>query len=165
MIRRSRKCWIEILESRYVAAVDPFTIAVLPDTQFYSETVPSIFNAQTDWIVAQRQARNIVFATQLGDLVQNGERDANRNLTEWQRADAAMDRLDGNLASNPDGVLPYTALIGNHDYVTVSDKTSGNARYQEFFSPNRYADRILTPRNFPISEHSEVCSAVQWIPC
>ena len=141
MIRRSRKCWIEILESRYVAAVDPFTIAVLPDTQFYSETVPSIFNAQTDWIVSQRQARNIVFATQLGDLVQNGERGANRNLTEWQRADAAMDRLDGNLASNPDGVLPYTALIGNHDYVTVSDKTSGNARYQEFFSPNRYANR------------------------
>jgi hypothetical protein len=141
MILRSRKCWIEILESRYVAAADPFTIAVLPDTQFYSESFPSIFNAQTDWIVAQRQARNIVFATQLGDLVQNGERGADRNLAEWQRADAAMDRLDGNLASTPDGVLPYTALIGNHDYVTVSDKTSGNARYQEFFSPTRYASR------------------------
>ena len=80
MILRSRKCWIEILESRYVAAADPFTIAVLPDTQFYSESFPSIFNAQTDWIVAQRQARNIVFATQLGDLVQNGERGADRNL-------------------------------------------------------------------------------------
>ena len=141
MTLRSRKCWIEILESRYVAAADPFTIAVLPDTQFYSESFPSIFNAQTDWIVAQRQIRNIVFATQLGDLVQNGERGADRNLTEWQRADAAMDRLDGNLASTPDGVLPYTALIGNHDYVTVSDKTSGNARYQEFFSPTRYASR------------------------
>lgn len=141
MPRRRRIGLFERFESRIVAAIDPFTIAVLPDTQFYSETYPAIFNAQTDWVVAQKQARNIVFATQLGDIVQNGERGSDRNLTEWQRADAAMDRLDGNLTTAPDGVLPYTALIGNHDYVTVSDKTSGNARYLEYFGPNRYATR------------------------
>lgn len=115
----------ERLESRALMAVDPFTIAVLPDTQFYSEGYPDTFNAQTQWVLDHRISKNIVFVSQLGDIVQNGESGATRNLTEWQRADAAMDKLDGSLATSPDGLIPYTALIGNHDYVTISDKTSG----------------------------------------
>jgi hypothetical protein len=131
----------ERLESRSLMAVDPFTIAVLPDTQFYSEGYPDTFNAQTQWVLDHRISKIIVFVSQLGDIVQNGESGATRNLTEWQRADAAMDKLDGSLATSPDGLIPYTALIGNHDYVTISDKTSGNSRYNEFFGPSRYQGR------------------------
>ena len=34
-----------------LASSDDFTIIVLPDTQFYSESYQAIFTAQTQWIV------------------------------------------------------------------------------------------------------------------
>src|SRR5688572_8408218 len=83
----------------------PFTVAVLPDTQFYSESFPATFHAQTQWIVDHAATNNIKFVTHLGDVTQNGGA-----LIEWWRADAAMDRLD-TLPS-----LPYSVAIGNHDY-------------------------------------------------
>ena len=46
---------------------------VLPDTQHYSEAFPAIFTAQTQWIVDNRDARNIVFVTHEGDIVENND--------------------------------------------------------------------------------------------
>ena len=37
-----------------VTASDYFTIAVLPDTQYYSEKYPAIFTQQTQWIADNR---------------------------------------------------------------------------------------------------------------
>ena len=51
-----------------------FTIAVLPDTQFYSRKYPQIFQAQTDWVIANRTRLNIVYVAQLGDIVDGGEK-------------------------------------------------------------------------------------------
>lgn len=139
--KRQRLCGLEFFEARFLCAIDPFTLVVLPDTQFYSQTYPDTFIAQTQWVVDNRMARNIAFVSHLGDIVQSGESGSTRNQTEWQRADAAMDRLDGNLALQPDGLVSYSALLGNHDYRVVSDKTSGSSRYQEFFGPARYRGR------------------------
>ena len=122
-------------------ASDPFSLVVLPDTQFYSQSYPNTFIAQTQWVVDNLTSRNIAFVSHLGDIVQSGESGTSRNQTEWQRADAALDRLDGNLALQPDGLVPYSVVLGNHDYRVVSDKTSGTTRYQEFFGPTRYAGR------------------------
>jgi hypothetical protein len=114
------------------APADPFTVVMMPDTQFYAQSYPGTFNAQTDWIASRTGPDNIRFVTLPGDIVQNGASGADRNLTEWTRADTAMDRLDG--------VVPYSASLGNHDYDVV-DNHSSATRYVEFFGPNRYAGR------------------------
>ena len=63
---------------------EDFTIIVIPDTQFYSSSMnggsPEIFEAQTRWIVENRDSLNVVFVTHLGDYVQNGD----EVLAEWE---------------------------------------------------------------------------------
>ncbi|MGL4422201.1 MAG: DNRLRE domain-containing protein, partial [Gemmataceae bacterium] len=46
-----------------------------------------------------------------------------------------------NLTTNPDGRVPYSVAIGNHDYVSVSNRASGANRYPQFFGASRYAGR------------------------
>jgi hypothetical protein len=95
-----------------------FTIAVLPDTQFYSEKYPETFLAQTRWIAEQAKARRIAAVLQLGDVT-------NRNTTqEWERAQQAIDVLRG--------VVPCFLAAGNHDYGArggFENRTSGFSRY------------------------------------
>ena len=99
------------------AAAPEFTIIALPDTQHYSEAFPHIFTAQTQWIVDNKTARNIVFVTHEGDIVEH-----NSNLAEWQAANASMSLLDG--------VVPYGMGPGNHDVPTTL--------YNQFFPYTRY---------------------------
>ncbi len=102
-----------------------FTIVAIPDTQHYSEQVAltPIYNAQMQWIVDSQDDLNTVFASHLGDIVENAG-----NTPEWTRADAAQDILDTNGVKN--GVLP-----GNHDM----NVTNGNAaNYDIWFPPSRY---------------------------
>ena len=88
-----------------------FTIAVLPDTQYYSESFPGIYREQTLWIAEQQRERNIACVLHLGDLV-------NQNLREqWRNAVKAMSILDGR--------LPYFFVTGNHDYDDGGDKDRG----------------------------------------
>lgn len=60
-----------------------FTVVTLPDTQFYSATMnggsPAMFQAQTDWIVANRSNLNVRFVTHLGDITQRGQNGGNSN--------------------------------------------------------------------------------------
>jgi hypothetical protein len=90
---------------RTLPAAEEFTFVVLPDTQHYSEAFPEIYTAQTQWIVNNKAARNIVFVTHLGDLVEHAS-----VPLEWQRAKASMSLLDG--------VVPYGMGPGNHDQPT-----------------------------------------------
>jgi hypothetical protein len=97
---------VTFLGRRVASSASEFTIIALPDTQHYSETYPDIYTAQTQWIVDNVLARNIVFVTHEGDIVQNFS-----NTIEWDRADAAMSLLDG--------VVPYGMGPGNHDQPTT----------------------------------------------
>ena len=135
-MRHLRLAGGERLESRLALASLPFTVAVLPDTQFYSQTYPETFKAQTRWVVANRVAENIAFVSHLGDIVQTGS-----STAQWTNADAAMDLLDGSLAANPDGLVPYSATIGNHDYTKMYTKPNGATLYQQYFSAARYQGR------------------------
>ncbi|MGF1453069.1 MAG: metallophosphoesterase [Opitutales bacterium] len=89
------------------ASAEKFTIAVLPDTQHYSEnfdnSVGQIFGAQTQWIVDNAVAENIKMVVHLGDVVEHGP-----NQDEWILADMAMDKLDA-------AGIPYGVCLGNHD--------------------------------------------------
>ena len=125
---------VEPLEPRrLLATTDPFTVVVLPDTQKYVESYPATFPAQTQWIVDHAASNRIAFVTHVGDVVENGGTGTTRNLTEWQRADAAMDKLD----ATP---LPYSVSLGNHDYDAI-DRQTAATRWVEYFGASRYAGR------------------------
>lgn len=108
------------------APTPTFKLVVLPDTQRYSEDDDTSFDDMTRWIANNRTTLNIKFVSHVGDVVQNG------NLTtEWDSADRAMSILDG--------ILPYGVAIGNHDYTTLGNRTSGNeVNYITYFGPLRY---------------------------
>lgn len=130
----------------------PFTVVVLPDTQFYSQSYPGTYDAQTQWIVDHMASNNIRFVTQTGDVVQNAADGPDRNLTEWTRADAAMDRLDG--------VVPYSVALGNHDYDVKDSHAAGATRYVEFFGASRYAARAWYGGSSPDQHnHYQIFSA------
>jgi hypothetical protein len=103
-----------------------FSIVVLPDTQYYSASYPQIFNAQTQWIAANRDALNIQLVVGVGDIV-----DGPTQVSQWQSADAAVRLLDG--------VVPYVLAIGNHDYDNVNPGTRQVANFNQWFGPSRYA--------------------------
>ena len=105
---------------------EPFTIAVLPDTQNYSQSYPHIFTAQTQWIANNRVAENIKFVIHLGDITNNN------TTAEWQNAQTSMRILDG--------LVPYSVVPGNHD-----TGTNGSADVRNTNNFNAY---------FPVGHYS-----------
>ncbi|MBJ6120908.1 LamG-like jellyroll fold domain-containing protein [Sphingomonas mollis] len=105
-----------LASSRVSTATTSFTVAVLPDTQFYSRYATAAensqfsrkygsepFAAQTAWIARNAASYNIPFVIHLGDVVdQVGKPD------QWKVADAAMKQLEA-------ARVPYSILAGNHD--------------------------------------------------
>jgi len=109
------------IASGVARAESSFTIVALPDTQFYSESYPTTFTAQTNWIKNNQVGQNIVFVTHEGDIVDNYD-----NTTQWSNATSAMDNLNG--------VVRYATCPGNHDSNYAADYTNyaanfGSARY------------------------------------
>ncbi len=123
---------IEQLEQRVMLASTPYSIVLLPDTQTLAESSPATLNAQTQWVADHVVSNNIVFLSQVGDLVDDPEDDL-----QWQNIDTAISILDGNPINDPDGLLPYSAAIGNHDY--DDDNThQGASKYTQYFGASRY---------------------------
>jgi hypothetical protein len=116
--------WIESLEDRKLLAGE-FSLVMMPDTQVYAESYPAMFDAQTQWIADNKTAQNIAFVTHVGDVVNNPT-----SNTQWTRADAAMDKLDG--------VVPYGITIGNHDY-DVDNNRAAATKFISYFGASRYS--------------------------
>jgi 3',5'-cyclic AMP phosphodiesterase CpdA len=104
----------------------PWSFVVLPDTQHYAEQHPEIFEAQTRWVAAQREALDIRFLLHAGDVT-NTNSDA-----EWQVARRAFDHLEGQ--------VPYVIALGNHDLGRRNDAGLPNSRgsgFSRHFLPQR----------------------------
>lgn len=120
-------------DARFVDGAPPlpargaFSVIVLPDTQHYSEQFPEQFQAQTKWIVEQRQARNIACVLHLGDITNRS------TAVEWTRAAAALGALDGQ--------VPYFMTLGNHDYSDGGACTDRTTRFNEYFPLAKYRTR------------------------
>ena len=113
-----------------------FSVIVLPDTQFYSQSHPDIFCDQTDWIVKNKDKLNIVFTVQLGDIVNDG----GSIKKEWQTAVSCLGKLDGK--------VPYSVLPGNHDIETPHKKETGFATYTKNFPPSKFSKYSWYKGNF-----------------
>ncbi len=101
-----------------------FTIAVLPDTQNYSERYPATYVAQTDWIVENQKDRNIACVLHLGDITNNNA------PAEWENAVKAMCSLDGK--------LPYAMVPGNHDYSEGGNCKDRSTLLNDYFSVGQF---------------------------
>ncbi|MCW2925213.1 MAG: metallophosphoesterase [Thermoleophilia bacterium] len=104
---------------RIRATVDDFTVAVLPDTQYYTPhaaPATSTFTAQTTWLAQHRATDGIAVALHTGDVV-----DDVCAAAQWRVASFAMRRLDGK--------LPYAIAPGNRDTIAYEDACAGEAGY------------------------------------
>jgi len=117
-----------------------FTIIGIPDTQYYTNTPANnqYFYDQMNWIVANKDALNIVYISQFGDCVQNGD----SYDSEWQVADAAWSIVENPVTTGlPDGI-PYGVNVGNHDQTPIGGGSSAStAKFNEYFGTSRFQGR------------------------
>jgi len=157
-----------------VRAAEPFTVVVLPDTQYYTQTEANndlYFKGQTRWIAANRQARTIAFVLHLGDIQNDGnpyyarpddiyQPDFSRPTglvpddAQFRRADAALDILDA-------AGVPYSLLPGNHDFVDHMIKDEP-IYYLKWFGPQRYAGSDTFGGSSPATPTSKWAGLSTW---
>jgi hypothetical protein len=117
-------------------AQQPFTIVALPDTQNYCRLNATsvggpndFFLTQTQWVVNNAAQQNIVFATQLGDVVNDASTPLGANPgspnAQWNVAVNAMNVLKNS-------TVPHSILPGNHDW-TSSNGTGNLVHYRPRF--------------------------------
>ncbi|MBQ4360643.1 MAG: metallophosphoesterase [Proteobacteria bacterium] len=113
----------------------PFSIILIPDTQYYTQSVAldkvdakgnkvtdsnSIMVKQMEWIAKNKDSKNIRFVMHLGDIT-------NRNREKaWVNSVTAMKKL-------ANASIPFTISTGNHDYY-ASDSTLLPSRSKSKFS-------------------------------
>ncbi len=117
-----------------------FTIIALPDTQYYSESYPQTFTAQTQWIVNNASTLNVQMVLGLGDVVNTAT-----NVWEYQNANTSVNLLDN-------ANIPYLLAIGNHDYSNSNDvtgRTSETTNFNTYFGPSRYRNYSWYKGQYP----------------
>src|SRR5262244_2806578 len=128
------------------AAPGDFTIIHLPDTQFYTKNGLGIFSAQTQWIVNNKNAMNIVYVAHVGDCVDDGD----DFMSEWQVADDAMKLIENPATTGLINGLPYGIAVGNHDQTPngVPPPTGSTQLYNTFFGASRFQGRAYYGGHF-----------------
>ncbi|YCM42498.1 metallophosphoesterase [Verrucomicrobiaceae bacterium 227] len=104
-----------------------WTIAVLPDTQIYSQNRPGVFSAQTAWLRDNAARYNIRFALHLGDIVNVN------SVPEWKAARESMALIDDS--------IPYAFVPGNHDYGPSGNASSRQTFMNDYFLFEDYSNR------------------------
>ncbi len=134
-------------ESQNLKKGKSFTLAVLPDTQFYCDVRHKLskkwgngdlrryFFEQTRWVRDNQKRLNIAFLAHEGDIVQGDVPE------EWAIAKEAMSVLDGK--------VPYCMCLGNHDigYEKADNKYGFNiavnrtTHFNKYFPREKFAKR------------------------
>lgn len=121
---------VALLATAVPAWAQVFTVAVVSDTQNYSDvTLPQprgadTFEQQVRYLVETRDEKNLVFVTFVGDIVQHGDGQFRKRASddsydyfdtraEWDIANRAISIL-----SRTD--IPFGMVPGNHDYDNYS---------------------------------------------
>ena len=128
----------------FLILAQEFTIAVIPDSQnyvneatqkssSYSLDSAQIFYNQMKYIADNSEANDgsISFVVHVGDHVSHwGNKEG-----EWERAEKAMTIIDG--------IIPFIAVPGNHDYDIAFDygtgknnRIDGGKHYNKYFGPD-----------------------------
>jgi hypothetical protein len=108
------------------ASSNDFMLVLFPDIQNESQYSSSMLTSQANWIVNNKSAENIVFATTTGDTVNTAS-----STTQYETADSAFDLLDS-------GNVWYTVAPGNHD------TAMGTTYYANYFGVSRYSSHLYS---------------------
>lgn len=118
-----------------------FSIAVIPDTQYNTKESQggsnALFEAQTQWIIDNREKENIVYVIHLGDITDDGD----SAPKQWENAVKAMYPLERPQPGLPDGI-PYGMAVGNHDqYPSQFAVTGKTHHYNKYFGIDHFKGR------------------------
>jgi len=121
----------------------PFTVVPVPDTQHYVSGLINGTNeglkSQTNWIATNRATKNIVYVSQLGDCVENGNNGGDD--IEWRRADTAFSILENPVTTGLTEGIPYSISVGNHDQSGIGNPNGSTLFYNQFFGISRFGTR------------------------
>ena len=117
-----------------------YSFAVVGDTQIIAQNHSSQFHMIYDWILNNQKDKNIQYVFGLGDIT-NGS-----STNEWNVASENIFRLNG--------VIPYSAVRGNHDKVANYNKIFVNnsaymSQFDGFYAEN---DACNTYRKITIGD-------------
>lgn len=96
-----------------------FTIAVLPDTQYYASCRERHFPEQGTWLASQVEPRNIIATLHLGDLTEHN------TPAEWDYVSSALRPLYDK--------VPLILATGNHDYGIDGTADTRSTLFQHYF--------------------------------
>ncbi|WP_052310065.1 FIMAH domain-containing protein [Paenibacillus senegalensis] len=99
-----------------------YTFVWMSDSQYYTQTLSHVMQAQIDWIAEMKDELNIEYVFHTGDIVENAHQEY-----QWIVADRLMGELEA--TGIPNGVL-----AGNHDVLPGNDYTM----YSRYFGASRY---------------------------
>ncbi|MBQ9080610.1 MAG: metallophosphoesterase [Clostridia bacterium] len=104
-----------------------YSFAVVGDTQclVYYPTTEGAVGTIYDWIVDNKESKNIQYVIGLGDITEYN------TVAEWEEVKPAITKMDG--------VVEYSLIRGNHDVLKGDDPTLFN---QYFASHKAYVDQF-----------------------
>jgi hypothetical protein len=117
-----------------------FSIAVLPDTQFYVAQAQlggtfDMFKAQIEWITKNQVKENIAYVAHMGDITEHGDNPVTE-ASEWYMAKTALYGLEYPVS------IPYGLTIGNHDQFPVGYAVKGTTNnYNKYFGVKHFEGR------------------------
>ncbi len=123
-----------------------FSFAVFGDTQKVTENYPNLLAPMYEWVVSEKENKNIVYSIGLGDITddngavrfskdENGNyvTDENGEYNEWDVAKEAITKMNG--------IIPYSLVRGNHDNLNSKN------HFNEFFSDVEWFTSQFTGEN------------------
>ena len=124
---------LSILEEFYdepVVELDEYaySMALVGDVQKVNRYAPENLAKIYDWLLANKEDKKIAFAMNLGDLTDRS------TVAEWANIKTQLHRLDG--------ILPYSIVRGNHDYISGHNGTDGFDNYKNIFPYEDYVDLV-----------------------
>lgn len=117
--------WIALIGGCGLRHSSEFTIAALPDTQYYAADHPEILQVQSEWLVDQGRSSDVALVVHEGDIV---DRDEPR---QWTSASQGLHLLDG--------VVPYMVTSGNHDYAKSATLVTRDSLLNRYFPAATFA--------------------------
>src|SRR5689334_3998772 len=129
--------WIATSSEFHIRGSESFTVAVLPDTQYYTAYFKPILEEQVQWVCSCKQPLNIATVVHMGDVVEHSD-----NHEEWQTAQFCTTCLYRSK-------IPFSIAAGNHD------KQSDNVDlpYENFNHYFRHRTENVTTFNQTIENH------------
>jgi hypothetical protein len=120
-----------LLVAAGVAQAQTFTIAVVPDTQNYSDVAlpqprgQQTFETEMRYLADQRGPKNIAFVTFVGDIIQHGDGQFQLPARDGQPMRTLDTRDEWDIANTAISILgrsgvPFGMVPGNHDYDNYS---------------------------------------------